>query len=46
MIMVTASKIYKQNYRFDNDEDILNLFSKIFREYDVEYNPRSNTRYY
>ena len=41
-----VSKIYKQNYRFDNDEDILNSFSKIFKEYDVEYNPRSNTRYY
>ena len=41
-----ASKIYKQNYRFDNDEDILNSFSKIFKEYDMEYNPRSNTQYY
>ena len=41
-----ASKIYKQNYRFHNDEDILNSFSKIFKEYDMEYNPRSNTRYY
>ena len=38
-----ASKIYKQNYRFDNDENILNSFSKIFKEYDVEYNPRQNT---
>ena len=41
-----ASEIYKQNYRFDNDEDILNSFSKIFKEYDEEYNPHSNTRYY
>ena len=40
------SKIYGQNYKFDNDDDILNSFSKIFKEYDMEYNPRPNTRYY
>ena len=39
-------KIYGQNYRFDNDDEILNSFSKIFKEYDMEYNPRQNTRYY
>ena len=38
------SKIRKQNYRFDNE--ILNSFSKIFKEYDMEYNPRPNTKYY
>ena len=40
------SKIREQNYRFDNDDEILNSFSKIFKEYDMEYNPRANTRYY
>ena len=40
------SKIYGQNYRFDNDDNILNSFSKIFKEYDMEYNPRPNTQYY
>ena len=40
------SKIPEQNYRFDNDDEILNSFSKIFKEYDMEYNPRANTRYY
>ena len=40
------SKIYGQNYKFDNDDEILNSFSKIFKEYDMEYNPRPNTRYY
>ena len=40
------SKIYEQNYRFNNDDEILNSFSKIFKEYDMEYNPRPNTRYY
>ena len=40
------SKIYEQNYRFNNDDEILDSFSKIFKEYDMEYNPRTNTRYY
>ena len=38
--------IYEPNYRFDNDDEILDSFSKLFKEYDVEYNPRANTRYY
>ena len=40
------SEIYKQNYRFDNDDEILNSFSRIFKECDIEYNPRPNTTYY
>ena len=40
------SKMYGQNYKFNTDEDILNSFSKIYKEYDMEYNPRPNTRYY
>ena len=40
------SEIYKQNYKFNTHEDILNSFSKIYKEYDMEYNPRSNTKYY
>ena len=40
------SKIREQNYKFDNDDEILSSFSKIFKEYDMEYNPRPNTKYY
>ena len=40
------SKIYEQNYRFNNDDEILDSFSKIFKEYDMEYNPRPDTQYY
>ena len=40
------SKIREQNYRFDNDDETLNSFSKIFKEYDMEYNPRPNTKHY
>ena len=38
--------MYGQNYKFDNDDEILNSFFKIFQEYDMEYNPRPNTQYY
>ena len=40
------SEIYEQNYRFNNDDEILDSFSKLFKEYDIEYNSRANTRYY
>ena len=40
------SKTYGQNYKFGNDDEILNSFSKIFKEYGMEYNPRPNTKYY
>ena len=40
------SNIYEQNYRFNNDEEILDSFSKIFKEYGMEYKPRADTRYY
>ena len=40
------SKIREQNYRFDNDDEILNSFSKIFKEYSIGCNPRPNTKYY
>ena len=40
------SEIYEQNYRFNNDDEILDSFSRIFKEYGLEYNPRANTRFY
>ena len=40
------SKTYEQNYRFNNDDEILNSFSKIFKEYDIACNPRPNTKNY
>ena len=40
------SGIYEQNHKFNNDDEILDSFSKIFKEYDIEYNPRSNTKNY
>ena len=40
------SNIYEQNYKFNNDNEILDSFSKIFKEYGMEYKPRADTRYY
>ena len=40
------SEIHEQNYRFNNDDEILNSFSKIFKDFDITYNPKSDTRYY
>ena len=40
------TKTYGQNYKFNNDNEILDSFSKIFKEYDIEYNPRPNTKNY
>ena len=39
-------KTYGQNYKFGNDDEMLNSFSRIFKEYSLEYNPRPNTKYY
>ena len=39
-------KTYGQNYKFYNDNEILDSFSKIIKEYDIEYNPRPHTKYY
>ena len=38
--------IYRQAYRFDSDDEILDSFNKIFKEYNMEYTPRENTKYY
>ena len=38
--------IYRQTYRFDSDDNIINSFNQIFKEYEIEYNPREDTKYY
>ena len=35
--------IYKDQYTFKNNNDILNSFIKIFTDYDLSYKPRSKT---
>ena len=38
--------IYRQRYRFDSDDNIINSFNQIFKKYNMEYTPRENTEYY
>ena len=39
------SNIYKREYKFDDDDSILDSFSKIYEEHDIEYQPREKTRF-
>ena len=39
------SDIYKREYKFDNDDSILDSFSKIYEEHDIEYQPREKTQF-
>ena len=36
---------YEEKYNFDNDESILDSFSKIYEKYDIKYEPRNNTKF-
>ena len=42
---IDMSNIYKREYKFDNDDSILDSFSKIYEEHDIEYQPREKTQF-
>ena len=42
---IDMSGIYKKEYKFDNDDSILDSFSKIYEEHDIEYKPREKTQF-
>ena len=42
---IDMSHIYKRAYKFDNDDSILDSFSKIYEEHDIEYQPRGKTQF-
>ena len=42
---IDMSDIYKRKYKFDNDDSILDSFSKIYEEHDIEYQPREKTQF-
>ena len=42
---IDMSDIYKRKYNFDDDDSILNSFSKLYDEHDIEYHPRKNTQF-
>ena len=37
--------IYKREYKFDNDDSIIDSFSKMYEEHDIEYQPREKTQF-
>ena len=37
--------LYKEEYNFDNDDSILDSFSKIYKKYDIKYKPQNNTKF-
>ena len=37
--------LYEEEYKFDNDENILDSFSKIYEKHDIKYEPRNNTKF-
>ena len=42
---IDMSDIYKREYKFDNDHSILDSFSKIYEEHDIDYQPRETTKF-
>ena len=42
---IDMSDIYKREYKFDNDGNILDSFSKLYDEHDIEYKPREKTQF-
>ena len=42
---VDIADLYEQQYNFDNDESILESFSKIYKKYDIKYKPQNNTKF-
>ena len=42
---VDISDLYDQEYKFDNDESILNSFSKRYKKHNIKYEPRNDTKF-
>ena len=43
--VLDISDLYEQQYKFDNDENILNSFSKTYEKHDIKYEPRDDTKF-
>ena len=43
--VLDISDLYDQQYKFDNDENVLNSFSKIYKKHDIKYEPRDDTKF-
>ena len=42
---VDIADLYGLQYNFDDDESILESFSKIYKKHDIKYEPRDNTKF-
>ena len=42
---VDIADLYDQQYNFDNDENILDSFSRIYEKHDIKYEPMDNTKF-
>ena len=42
---VDIADLYDQQYNFDNDDSILDSFSKIYKKHNIKYEPRDNTKF-
>ena len=42
---IDIADLYDQQYNFDNDDSILESFSKIYKKHDIKYEPRNNTKF-
>ena len=37
--------LYEEEYNFDNDDSILDFFSKIYKKHNIKYRPQNNTKF-
>ena len=37
--------LYEEEYNFDNDDSILDSFSRIYEKYDIKYKPQKDTKF-
>ena len=42
---VDIADLYDQQYNFDNDENILDSFSKIYKKHNMKYEPRNDSKF-
>ena len=42
---IDMSDMYNREYKFDNDDNILYSFSKLYEEHNIEYKPREKTQF-
>ena len=42
---VDIADLYEQQYNFDNDDSILESFSKLYKKHDIKYKPQNDTKF-